>query len=162
MSSRVIFSIFPFCHFSTRSFIGAFRFTYSPCRSACIRYCAGQYPPALKKLIARRKNFAQLEDFNSANKNDEYNREYMARMNGEKQGGGNEQGYRDGSSASRKKKASDGDKTKKIRQRSKVWAEKQPWENTEKTGILYDMIKNNEVAQLEKILETDPDAVHVR
>jgi len=27
-------------------------------------YCVGQYPPALDKLIAKRKNFAQLEDFN--------------------------------------------------------------------------------------------------
>jgi len=27
-------------------------------------YCVGNYPPALNKLIAKRKNFAQLEDFN--------------------------------------------------------------------------------------------------
>lgn len=27
-------------------------------------YCVGQYPPALKKLIDKRRNFAQLEDFN--------------------------------------------------------------------------------------------------
>eukprot|EP00434_Breviolum_minutum_P039128 symbB.v1.2.034733.t1/scaffold4534.1/size38374/1 len=27
-------------------------------------YCVGQYPPALEKLIAKRKNFAQIEDFN--------------------------------------------------------------------------------------------------
>merc|ERR1711862_863759 len=27
-------------------------------------YCTGQYPPALAKLIAKRRNFAQLEDFN--------------------------------------------------------------------------------------------------
>merc|ERR1712083_1264126 len=27
-------------------------------------YCVGQYPPALAPLIARRRNFAQLEDFN--------------------------------------------------------------------------------------------------
>merc|ERR1711957_908597 len=27
-------------------------------------YCVGQYPPALQSLIAKRKNFAQLEDFN--------------------------------------------------------------------------------------------------
>jgi len=27
-------------------------------------YCVGQYPPALKPLIDRRRNFAQLEDFN--------------------------------------------------------------------------------------------------
>merc|ERR1711879_1044048 len=31
-------------------------------------YCVGQYPPALKKLIAKRKNFAQLEDFNKKDK----------------------------------------------------------------------------------------------
>eukprot|EP00928_Gymnodinium_smaydae_P053212 TRINITY_DN37256_c0_g1_i1.p1 TRINITY_DN37256_c0_g1~~TRINITY_DN37256_c0_g1_i1.p1 ORF type:complete len:841 (+),score=119.70 TRINITY_DN37256_c0_g1_i1:37-2559(+) len=30
-------------------------------------YCVGQYPPALDKLIAKRKNFAQLEDFNKKN-----------------------------------------------------------------------------------------------
>merc|ERR1719161_2269399 len=27
-------------------------------------YCVGQYPPALMPLIAKRRNFAQLEDFN--------------------------------------------------------------------------------------------------
>merc|ERR1719168_431125 len=27
-------------------------------------YCVGQYPPALDKLIRKRRNFAQLEDFN--------------------------------------------------------------------------------------------------
>jgi len=27
-------------------------------------YCVGQYPPALDKLIAKRRNFAQVEDFN--------------------------------------------------------------------------------------------------
>mmetsp|Transcript_121783 Transcript_121783/g.190232 ORF Transcript_121783/g.190232 Transcript_121783/m.190232 type:complete len:756 (+) Transcript_121783:1-2268(+) len=30
-------------------------------------YCVGQYPEALGKLIARRRNFAQLEDFNKKN-----------------------------------------------------------------------------------------------
>lgn len=29
-------------------------------------YCVGQYPPALDKLIAKRRNFDQLEDFNKA------------------------------------------------------------------------------------------------
>merc|ERR1719401_3358243 len=27
-------------------------------------YCVGKYPPALQPLIDRRRNFAQLEDFN--------------------------------------------------------------------------------------------------
>ena len=47
-------------------------------------YCTGQYPPALSKLIKKRRNFAQLEDFNRGGGDDEYTREYMARMSGEK------------------------------------------------------------------------------
>lgn len=31
-------------------------------------YCVGQYPPALAPLIAKRRNFAQLEDFNKRDK----------------------------------------------------------------------------------------------
>eukprot|EP00398_MALV-I-01_sp_L67-1_P000483 gene483-490_t len=31
-------------------------------------FCPGQYPPALDKLFAKRKDFAQLEDFNKDNK----------------------------------------------------------------------------------------------
>merc|ERR1719375_3008824 len=27
-------------------------------------YCVGQYPPGLEKLIAQRRSFSQLEDFN--------------------------------------------------------------------------------------------------
>merc|ERR1711871_562212 len=47
-------------------------------------YCVGQYPPALHKLIAKRKDFKQLEDFNveRTDEDDEYTREYMRRMAG--------------------------------------------------------------------------------
>merc|ERR1719476_1243343 len=51
-------------------------------------YCTGQYPPALAPLIAKRKNFAQLEDFN-AKKDDyasRYQEEYHKRMDGLKGG----------------------------------------------------------------------------
>merc|ERR1719357_1022433 len=34
------------------------------CDSPGSWYCVGQYPPALKSLIDKRRNFAQLEDFN--------------------------------------------------------------------------------------------------
>jgi len=47
-------------------------------------YCPGQYPPALEKLIAKRKNFAQLEDFNKGQDEaaKKYQEEYMKRMAG--------------------------------------------------------------------------------
>eukprot|EP00746_Dinoflagellata_sp_MGD_P033864 gnl/MRDRNA2_/MRDRNA2_180875_c0_seq1.p1 gnl/MRDRNA2_/MRDRNA2_180875_c0~~gnl/MRDRNA2_/MRDRNA2_180875_c0_seq1.p1 ORF type:complete len:642 (-),score=84.87 gnl/MRDRNA2_/MRDRNA2_180875_c0_seq1:42-1766(-) len=50
-------------------------------------YCTGQYPPALDKLIAKRKNFAQLEDFNRKN---EEKSEYSKRVEEELYGSGPE------------------------------------------------------------------------
>jgi dolichyl-diphosphooligosaccharide--protein glycosyltransferase len=49
-------------------------------------YCTGQYPPALAPLIGRRKNFAQLEDFNTkrGKEDEEYDREYHERMSGQR------------------------------------------------------------------------------
>lgn len=37
-------------------------------------YCVGQYPPKLKKLISKRKNFSQLEDFNRQVEKSDYTR----------------------------------------------------------------------------------------
>mmetsp|Transcript_30081 Transcript_30081/g.65623 ORF Transcript_30081/g.65623 Transcript_30081/m.65623 type:complete len:884 (-) Transcript_30081:222-2873(-) len=37
-------------------------------------YCVGQYPPALEKLIAKRRNFAQVEDFNRGGAKSAYTR----------------------------------------------------------------------------------------
>ncbi|CAE7823404.1 STT3B, partial [Symbiodinium sp. KB8] len=37
-------------------------------------YCVGQYPPALSKLIAKRRNFAQIEDFNRKGEKSAYTR----------------------------------------------------------------------------------------
>ena len=38
-------------------------------------YCTGQYPPALHSLIAKRKPFMQLEDFNK--KGDSASKKYV-------------------------------------------------------------------------------------
>merc|ERR1711907_572684 len=49
-------------------------------------YCTGQYPPALKALIAKRRNFAQLEDFNvgdaeTKKRSERYQKDDERRMN---------------------------------------------------------------------------------
>ncbi len=62
-------------------------YTASPANRICDApgswHCTGVYPPALDKLLAKRRAFQQLEDFNV--KKDEkaakYNEEYMKRMN---------------------------------------------------------------------------------
>eukprot|EP01013_Petalomonas_cantuscygni_P009706 TRINITY_DN225_c0_g3_i1.p2 TRINITY_DN225_c0_g3~~TRINITY_DN225_c0_g3_i1.p2 ORF type:complete len:854 (+),score=220.19 TRINITY_DN225_c0_g3_i1:76-2637(+) len=47
-------------------------------------FCRGQYPPAgpLQKLLAKRRDFGQMEDFNAKKRDDDYYREYMKRMGG--------------------------------------------------------------------------------
>eukprot|EP00912_Choanoflagellata_sp_UC4_P001252 UC4_evm1s779 len=47
-------------------------------------YCSGQYPPALKSLIDKRKPFMQLEDFNKAGdaQSKKYQEEYHKRLGG--------------------------------------------------------------------------------
>lgn len=49
-------------------------------------YCNGQYPPALRALVEKRKNFKQLEDFNAGKDEDaeEYQKAYHARMSAER------------------------------------------------------------------------------
>jgi len=51
-------------------------------------YCTGQYPPALDKLIASRRNFKQLEDFNVGQdaESEQYTQEYLDRMAGKSTG----------------------------------------------------------------------------
>lgn len=47
-------------------------------------YCPGQYPPALDKVMSKKKDFKQLEDFNTEDDEDaqKYQEEYHKRMSG--------------------------------------------------------------------------------
>ena len=41
-------------------------------------FCPGQYPPGLIPILNRKRDFAQLEDFNRGAANDEYQQKYHA------------------------------------------------------------------------------------
>lgn len=49
-------------------------------------YCVGQYPPALHKLISKRRNFAQIEDFNKKGEKSAYTRLIESRHGSESVG----------------------------------------------------------------------------
>ena len=40
-------------------------------------FCRGQYPPALTKILAEKKDFIQLEDFNKKDADAEYQQQYF-------------------------------------------------------------------------------------
>lgn len=43
-------------------------------------FCPGHYPPALEKILGEKKDFAQLEDFNTDNADDEYQKQYFENL----------------------------------------------------------------------------------
>ncbi len=43
-------------------------------------FCPGQYPPALEKILAEKRDFAQLEDFNRDASDEQYQKEYFANL----------------------------------------------------------------------------------
>eukprot|EP01065_Artemidia_motanka_P018272 TRINITY_DN2158_c0_g3_i1.p1 TRINITY_DN2158_c0_g3~~TRINITY_DN2158_c0_g3_i1.p1 ORF type:complete len:810 (+),score=243.61 TRINITY_DN2158_c0_g3_i1:71-2500(+) len=83
--------IFKVKHVSKESKIWAADPANRNCDAPGSWYCPGNYPPALQDMLAKRKAFSQLEDFNSQRnmdaesrrKHEEYQREYHRRMRGE-------------------------------------------------------------------------------
>merc|ERR1719336_2131001 len=51
-------------------------------------YCVGQYPPALDKLIAKRRSFSQVEDFNKGGEKSAYTKLIERERAGMAGGGG--------------------------------------------------------------------------
>ena len=43
-------------------------------------FCPGQYPPALQKILAEKKDFAQLEDFNKKEGDEDYQKQYFENL----------------------------------------------------------------------------------
>jgi len=108
-------------------------------------YCTGQYPPALKSLISKRKNFAQLEDFNNKDaatrkRSEEYTRQYMENMQGGGGGGG-------GAKHTNPKRSSDVQKK---------------WADTADTKKMKKLVKANDFEAISAWLSDDPAAARMR
>merc|ERR1711998_648680 len=113
------------------------------CDAPGSRYCTGQYPPALDKLIARRVAFSQLEDFNTKKdadakkKSERYNKEYMARMEG------------GGSSTNTHKPKLDATTTKS-------------WSDTAATTQMWKLIHEGDAQALADVLAEDSSMAKIR
>jgi len=104
-------------------------------------YCSGQYPPAapLQKLLAKKRDFKQLEDFNRGNgaAGNKYHEEYMANIEGRRTSPPPEQ-------------------------ERAVDPEDVPWENTAATTKMWNLIKYNDMAELQRWMATDKSVVYMR
>jgi dolichyl-diphosphooligosaccharide--protein glycosyltransferase len=97
-------------------------------------FCRGQYPPALQKVLQGKKDFKQLEDFNSKDKEDdsEYQKEYFANL--------------DTSRRAQKKPPTGGQPAKRellVLPSEDIQGLNEKWENNESTTALWTLISEN-------------------
>mmetsp|Transcript_2292 Transcript_2292/g.3216 ORF Transcript_2292/g.3216 Transcript_2292/m.3216 type:complete len:979 (-) Transcript_2292:619-3555(-) len=127
-------------------------------------FCPGQYPPGLKKILAEKRDFTQLEDFNKKRDDSEYQKQYFEHLN--------DKAKRDHirmQSDNPTHKSEDNEKPK-----AKAWKpsrEVHPeeieklnshWENTATTTLMWEMISKGDVKDLLKYLTDSPDLAFVR
>ena len=115
-------------------------------------FCPGQYPPALQKVLAEKKDFSQLENFNTKEKDAEYQEQYFKNLNKPKQ-------HQPGSSSSPKKqpfspeRALTPDVIDKLNSR---------WDDNEQTSNLWQMINTGNIKELSEWLQKYPELGHLR
>jgi len=110
-------------------------------------YCTGQYPPAIRPLIEKRKDFSQLEDFNANRdaaakaKSEKYQKEYMARMAA---GGGGH-----------------GPSSQTSRPDMKATTAKK-WRDTPETSAMHKLVQAGDFEKLKMVLTKNPGLAQIR
>lgn len=147
-------------------------------------FCPGRYPPGLSNILSRKKDFAQLEDFNRGDSDEQYQKEYFeALKNPEKareQAIRNEAYRRQAQKLEQRKVKrvtvnQDGsvtdhgeagginlNKAKLDEWKTKKDAVYTRYEDTEDTTLMWSMIHQNEVENIQAWLEDEPLIGYIR
>lgn len=136
-------------------------------------FCRGVYPPALESVLANKKDFAQLEDFNA--KRDEadaeaYQKAYMENMRDPKKAAA--QAAKEAAKAEKKKKKgkeekeeeADGVNRPPTKQELEALRDSlsDVWENTETTTRLWQLINDGDIDELQTWFQHVPAAAYAR
>ncbi|GKY92312.1 hypothetical protein MPSEU_000202300 [Mayamaea pseudoterrestris] len=110
-------------------------------------YCPGQYPPAMEKVLARKKDFSQLEDFNRGKGDEEYTKKYFEDLN-------NPQRAQKNARANEKASTPKADiNVDEIYQR---------FEDTEDTTLMWKLISSDSFDELKTWLAEEPHKAFIR
>lgn len=122
-------------------------------------YCRGQYPPALKEVLDKKKDFAQLEDFNSKKDDMEYQKQYFENLNNPEKAKAKARAKMEAESYQSSnfdhKIPSSGEKSGKPTQ-AEIDAFYKVWEDTELTTHMWKIISSGTVEDLESFLDSSP------
>lgn len=118
-------------------------------------FCPGKYPPGLKEILDKKKDFAQLEDFNRGASDADYQKEYFENLNNP------ELARKRAALESEKSGKPEASKPRTITDEEKVEIYSR-WENNEDTTLMWKIVTTNAVADLERWLQQDPGAAWLR
>ena len=118
-----------------------------------------QYCDSIIKVLAEKKDFKQLEDFNSKTEADDaYQRQYFEHLSDP------EKAKRRAEAKARKDRQAqtNGGKTAAPLTKEQIKEINQRWEDTEVTSRLFKMIHSRDYDSFEFVLEQNPSYAHVR
>lgn len=127
-------------------------------------FCRGQYPPGLSEILEKKKDFAQLEDFNRGEADEEYQKQYFEALNNP------EKAKRKARRLEAERMAQMGEDGQNVddapkdetQQRKAVDEIYNTWEDTEATTLMWNLISSNQVEELRTWLEEEPSVAFVR
>ncbi len=125
-------------------------------------FCPGKYPPGLKEFLDKKKDFAQLEDFNRDAKDDDYQKEYFENLNNP------ELARKRAQMKSKEEGSNDKPSEKKEEVKPKTLSDEEKveiygtWEDTEDTTLMWKLVSSNAVEDLQRWLQADPGAAYIR
>ena len=124
-------------------------------------FCPGKYPPGLREILSKKKDFAQLEDFNRGDSDEEYQKEYFENLN-------NPQLAKQRPAQKKMEGGLDDEGTEKKNVKPRTLSDDEKveiystWEDTEDTTLMWKIVTENQVDDLERWLQQDPGAAWLR
>jgi len=119
-------------------------------------FCRGQYPPGMQKILAEKRDFAQLEDFNKEEDDSEYQKQYFENLS-KKSGPKKSQSDTPSTSGTKQKW-----KPSKTLSDEAIAHLNSKWEDSQYTSVLWDIINNNELKRFMALLKESPELGHLR
>lgn len=121
-------------------------------------FCPGKYPPGLKEILDKKKDFAQLEDFNRGASDADYQKEYFENLANPELARKRAEMKRKEHGLDEKEDAVKG-KTLSDEEKIEIYS---TWEDTEDTTLMWKIVNTNAVEDLERWLQADPGAAWLR
>jgi dolichyl-diphosphooligosaccharide---protein glycosyltransferase len=117
-------------------------------------FCPGTYPPALQKILSEKRDFKQLEDFNTKNKEDDsdYQQQYFENLN------------RKGSAGDLERELQPKQERKKIvpMPQADIDIINEKWLDSELTTYMWELVSSQNFEMVKEAIRNNPILAHVR